>query len=435
MKRRTKGVLCVSAAMVLIVAGTVALRIRNDRAEVDREVAALRVLGVPTTAEQMHNLVTIPDADNAAAFYREAFASLEKHGKTMPAKARGGPDPTLAPRIRQWVLGNGPTLELARKASLKPGCDFGRKWELGIFLLLPEFAQLKTLVKLAVHRAGIDADAGRFEDAMGWLQVGQRVARHADEPILIGALVSIACDGMVHKELQRELELHGGSPKFRGVAATFLSRELERPAFARGLIGEVLAARVTVAQLRSGELKPEDVWMLSAGGEQSESTRMGPIVRLLFPLVSAQVEAKLLRRYRQAFEQLKSQSASLESQMRVGETLDRATVDDRSVSGRIAEVFVPVFAQVGVAIVKTEAMRRLSRVGLALWTVKAQTGHFPPKLPSQPWALDPYTNKPFVYRPSDKSFKLYSVGSNRRDEGGARVAQTRSDDVQYAPVK
>jgi hypothetical protein len=32
--------------------------------------------------------------------------------------------------------------------------------------------------------------------------------------------------------------------------------------------------------------------------------------------------------------------------------------------------------------------------------------------------IDPYTGKPLIYRQDGKSFKVYSVGINRKDDGG-----------------
>jgi hypothetical protein len=40
----------------------------------------------------------------------------------------------------------------------------------------------------------------------------------------------------------------------------------------------------------------------------------------------------------------------------------------------------------------------------------------PDYLPSVP--IDPYSGQPLVYRPQGESFLLYSVGQDRRDDGG-----------------
>lgn len=411
------------------------VRMRSDLGAVEREVTALRELGVPTTPAELRAVTSVPPDKNAAGLYLEAFASLAKHGKQMPSQSVLKTGETLESSVRAWVHAQAPTLDLVLQASRMPGCDFGRKWEQGALLLLPEFAQMKTLGKLAAQKARLEAAAGHYDEAMKWLGVGQAVARHADEPILIGALVSVAIDSIVHAELQREIEAYGSSRPFREAAAEFLARDEGQANLFRGLFGEVLFVRLTIAQLRSGELRMRDVMDMSAGGVPSNSGGTDSIARMLVPLVGPRVEATLLRRYRSAFETMREGKLSLESQMAAGNSLDNIAVADTSLSGKLAEVLAPVFAQAGNALVRPEVNRRLSLTGLALWEEEARTGRFPGSIPNQPWAVDPYSGKPFLYRPSPKSFVLYSVGANKLDEGGKRIVGSQSDDIQYASVK
>jgi hypothetical protein len=40
--------------------------------------------------------------------------------------------------------------------------------------------------------------------------------------------------------------------------------------------------------------------------------------------------------------------------------------------------------------------------------------------------IDPYSDKPLIYRPDGKSFVLYSVGHDGRDDGGRRRPEGES---------
>jgi hypothetical protein len=70
-------------------------------------------------------------------------------------------------------------------------------------------------------------------------------------------------------------------------------------------------------------------------------------------------------------------------------------------------------------------MARLLIVDLALREYHDDHGQYPTELSSlTPKYLakvpyDPFNGQPFVYRPTDKEFVLYSVGGDEKDNGGA----------------
>jgi hypothetical protein len=73
---------------------------------------------------------------------------------------------------------------------------------------------------------------------------------------------------------------------------------------------------------------------------------------------------------------------------------------------------------------RVTARIRLSRLGMALACHQAEHGGFPASLDAlmpliaDPGLTDPFTDAPFVYRPGENGFVLYSLGSNEQDDGG-----------------
>jgi hypothetical protein len=68
---------------------------------------------------------------------------------------------------------------------------------------------------------------------------------------------------------------------------------------------------------------------------------------------------------------------------------------------------------------------RVTRVGLALLRARRETGGFPASLKDIRKSLnaeDPYTGDPLVYRADGDRFILYSLGPDRRDDGGTSMA-------------
>lgn len=400
---------------------------REDR---DRELAALRALGTPTNAQEMRKLVAVDADDNAAPLYQKAFALLAKHGAQVPGPATVGAwSAADEARVRKWVADNRETLDVVKAAAQKPSCDFDRDWEEGFRMRLPEFADFKTLAKLIAKRAEIEAEAGRYSESMEWLDVGRAVARHADEPILIGMLVSIACESIVDAEFQRQLEVHGLQAPFRKAAAQFVARKQPLPCLDRGLGGEVIAATQFLDQVGSGEMSLRD---LGASEDASLSERF-VTAYLQVPMLRDGVAVKLLKHYRAAIEHVHNATDKTQSQLEAGRLLDNAALTDRSVSGRIVSIFLPVFAQAGAAGVALEAKRRMSRCALELWNRRAQSGRFPETLAPGPDSIDPFSGKPFVYQIDRGHVVLYSLGVNQNDDGGRRRGSS-ADDIPYAPT-
>lgn len=71
---------------------------------------------------------------------------------------------------------------------------------------------------------------------------------------------------------------------------------------------------------------------------------------------------------------------------------------------------------------------RLLYTALRLEAYRKTHGRYPSSLKElgdSPYFVDPFSNKPFVYRPQDNSYVLYSLGPNSIDDGGASFPEGR----------
>lgn len=71
---------------------------------------------------------------------------------------------------------------------------------------------------------------------------------------------------------------------------------------------------------------------------------------------------------------------------------------------------------------------RLLYTALHLEAYRKTHGRYPASLKElgdSPYFIDPFSNKPFVYRPQGKSYVLYSLGPNSIDDGGAPFPEGR----------
>jgi hypothetical protein len=87
-------------------------------------------------------------------------------------------------------------------------------------------------------------------------------------------------------------------------------------------------------------------------------------------------------------------------------------------------VEAPGFEAFGNSSARTDTYLRLVRLELALQKSRAALGHYPARLDElrngslKTIPLDPFTEKPFVYRRTPSGYLLYSLGRNLRDDGG-----------------
>ncbi len=398
---------------------------RNARAEVEREAAKLKALGIPTTPGEF--VRNVPLQQNAAPIYQRALTVSKALGSTKIQSFRGTSiKPEELVEYRRYVIDQAPALDLVREASEKPDCSWNRDWSLGPLLLLPEYAELKGFGKLAASRAYLEAESGNYEASMQWLMVGRRVASHAREPILIACLVSVAIDSIMLNEFQQQLCQYGDKPAFRVAAAKFLEQPVPLPSVREGMKGEVMLVRTTMAGIEQGRKGFDPSAMFGFGTEPDAQTK-AYMYAFRFPFVRAAIEAKSLKRYREMFEAIGEGGFKKEQQVMAD--LDTKIIADRSLLGTLAGIFYPVFAQAGQAMTRLEAQRRISKAALDIWDLKAKAGVFPKAFTA---SVDPFTDKPLVYKKAGDRFQLYSVGANKTDDGGmAKPGKPRTDDVEF----
>jgi hypothetical protein len=93
----------------------------------------------------------------------------------------------------------------------------------------------------------------------------------------------------------------------------------------------------------------------------------------------------------------------------------------------LAEIIIPTYDAIFDRVTDTHALQRVTMTALALRLYRKENGRYPenlqqlvPKyLPSV--LIDPYDGKPLRYRKLQKGFKVWSVGGNRKDDGGVKV--------------
>jgi hypothetical protein len=106
---------------------------------------------------------------------------------------------------------------------------------------------------------------------------------------------------------------------------------------------------------------------------------------------------------------------------------------DKSITGEgrgLAYALMPDMPRVRQIHVKMQADIRITRTGLALLASKADRGALPQTLAGfEPDDVrDPFSSAPLIYRPGAEGFVLYSIGPDKKDNGGSPKQDKQEED-------
>ena len=158
----------------------------------------------------------LPDRDNAALVYQQAFQAMgdsaswpKAYGEKWCNWVTAG-DTGFDPKddeLRAFLKQQAAALALLREAGDKPGCYFDRDYgRPSINMLLPELQRMREAARLLSLDARCKAADGNLRGALGDCRVMLAIAEHSgSEPLLISLLVSSAIDGTAMATLESTL--------------------------------------------------------------------------------------------------------------------------------------------------------------------------------------------------------------------------------------
>lgn len=408
-------------------AGELPAAIRDYRAE-----------GLPWAAADIASNVSA--ADNAAPLFRRAVAALPEEkvcdafGKSL---LEGGTE-KLLPRFD-------PALRLAHLAAERPRLDFARDWDLGPNLLLPEGARFKLFAKLLVARAEGRAVRGDDAGALADLEDARRLAALiGNEPVLISALVSVACDRIATAGAGRCLVTAAGDAGRLARYRRWLAAPASLPDLNRAFRGEVYLILVAARNLdRFGMgrgLLPAADFEVFAGEPEEGVVDPFPVMRHEGLPTNTRSKAYMARCL-QMFTELSRATHRLTDDMEaVGRHADAILTrhsESKGLSYRGSDVLFPVFSQFGRSNRVAGASRAIVLAFADALLQHAETGRWP----TSTSVRDPLGTAKLRIRFDGKRFRVWSVGRNGVNDGGlsrqeAYDAGKTSDDeiAAYPPI-
>ncbi len=390
----------------------------------NRELAAIRQKGEPLKLSEMAPLA-VPDAQNAALVYAQATKSLRFSAaeKTAFRTSERSRTPQMKRDIEAALGKNQKALDLTRRAASMPQCRFPNDYSTDnpLTLRFPYFVEMHELARLIAAQAKVEAKNRDTSGALRDVRALFGMSSHlSNGTTLIGFLVALSVETIAEQTLAQVLEngplTSTQAHAFRdSLAATDWNR-----VFQNGLLGERTFSLFVFNGLTGRTLKIDDV-VPSGDGSSSSLWTSYPLLLIWRPVLKLD-EVQSLRLWKKVL--LPSSTRPFpKSDPKVMDPISQA-LNDAPLYAIVTRALFPVFARAGENRDSLEVKRRQREIALSLAVYRTAKGKYPAHLSEiagvngKPLPLDPYAQKPFVYRVNEKSFLLYSVSVNRADNGG-----------------
>ena len=368
----------------------------------------------------------VPDVQNAAPLYQQAFAAIEAdptaQSQDTPLASPGTID-VSAPAVTDLLARHAATLDLLRRAADRDTCRFQRDWTRpSIDMLLPELQSMRQAARLLVLAVRREAADGNAADALhDAARIGQ-IGRHAaSEPILISSLVGLAIDSMALDALAQVL------PTFRKSDLALLDtpeiRDLitHQPAMASHFYGEEAFGLSIFASLSDRDLNVQDLGGM-VGGPQPFLLPVLPL-SILFRSFFLPTD---IAGYRSIMKTYQSTAAGSEPYPEAKKKMEAVEKEIRDHGpGMISSQIVPALGAVFRAQAQNVARHRAAAALVAATKQRLETGAVPTTFEEltarllPPVSRDPFTADGTLFmKRIDDALVVYSVGPDGEDDGG-----------------
>lgn len=424
------GVRIVLILVVLVVAAwsiwnySVGRALRN---EIDR----IRTAGEPVTFRDLTaSLKKVDRANDAGPSYAAALELLRGRGKGKDAEIEKGLDKAAKDHVRpssellaeaeQLLEENRMALELIDIGRDLPGCNYDLGLDYGLSFVLPRLGAARGTAKMNSLRTRVLAFQGKGNEASRSVLSSLRMLRMFDrQPILIHHLVRVACLSLVLDDIPIILEFAHPSPD----VMQELEDELLQAEKSMNLKRVWIAERVYSLEIMRNLISSPRI-LDAALQDRPPIAESWPNSFALSPFVRSM-----------ALDHIRTYSKWIEASVNDWpEALDAIEEsDEESWIGMFARMLRPSIERAVVLTGSSIAEVRSARLALMIERYRRSKGSLPAKLEEVEAASggelprDPFTGRGLIYLKTSDGYKVYSVGENRKDDGGKLIGRKAND--------
>jgi hypothetical protein len=359
----------------------------------------------------------VPDRENAALLYQEAFEHLPDPERVPPLfrdkAANGWKDYDRAafdPKdkdLREYLRTQERGLVLVRQAAAMPGCSFDHDYSLGFAMPIPEMTRLPHAATLLAYDALVKAADGDSRAALADVAAIYGVASHMTEPVLIAVKVAAGIEMTAGRVLRDVIEL--SKPAAADLAQLPLADTVSyRRAVRRAMVTEETAfGLAAITGIAAG-----DADLIHAARSVFSAANVSLLASPLYRVFFLDDDLAAYRRVMQDIHQLVAKP--YHEARAEWEAFDKSWQRHRR--GILTAFLAPSVQRLVVIATEADAERSLVHTAVALTAYKAKTGSYPAKLdalvpeylPRVP--LDPFSGRSLRLKRDGAEAVIYSVG-------------------------
>jgi len=439
----------IAIAVAILLFGVMGLRLywgRVAERELQQEFARIQAAGRPVEPQDF-DPKPVKDVDNAAYYYLEAesvmVATAPISGLAINEVNRDKGE-ILSGRlddVAELIEANQEALRLARHARGLEGVDWGLPVRSPMSnRLLPSIRAHRQLAKLlsmnAQYQSAVGNPAGAYESLLDIIRLARAVA---EEPSLLGFLVSVSIDSMAVRALSETLpDLpptasgeagdNSRAADLRTAIDLLIANLVDDDFIKKSLIRSICyerAVSIDSVRLQFGTLANADL----GGAPPPTISTTGTAV--IGPLLKLEIARVLRPSFDALLEAAEKPDWPAASRCIAGIDIDNATFPPiTSMLKSMLKSMLAIPSERAFDLrFRLSAERRLTGAMLAVWLYAVDRGHPPTTLqelvpdyldaiPADPFSADGHSIR---YDPDSDPPILYSVGMNGSDDGGILV--------------
>ena len=312
-----------------------------------------------------------------------------------------------------------PTMtKLTKAAKERPLCRFDINYEAHFGALLPHLSTYRNLMRSFTLRALAHLANDDPESALADVRMCLFLAESIrDEPFLISQLVRISCLQMALQPVWEGLQGEDWNPKQLAVMEKQLAVIDLLEGYRISILGEREIANLAIAPWHSNPKLMEEQ-LAPLDGEPTE------VIDLASSNWIYQNQMRLNEMHVK-YSQRVVDTKARRIHPNIGATFE-AMIEARKAKPDyvLSSMLLPSVGKVATRIGFAQTAVDHARIACLLEIQKLEHKKYPAQLTrlKAPVPNDPYTGKPYVYKPDPKGrYELYGVGRNQKDEGGKVV--------------
>jgi len=402
-------------------------------------------------ASRIHSLLDNPSDPNFTKNREELAIETGKRISTVLRMKPLAANPAQKQFAKTWIADRGQALDMVTSAGRKP--YYWRQYQTGsdgsmFSILMPRLSPMRNIAIILRWRANLHAENADFDKAFSDIETCYRLGRHLKtNKIIIEQLVGIAIEAVATETVRDILGSHQLTASQLETLQFEVEQIIKNERFTVDFQGEKLMILDEIQRCftRSGHLYiprlaavGQDYQPVSSEGSLVMETVVSPerwlgAMKVLFAHPDKDQTRKQANKLYDFFQQMADKTPA---KIRAEGINIKRQIQQIIKGNTFLEIWCPAYERLIELSHRGACQVKAAIAVIAVLRYRLEKGTLPDSLEQlirqnylNELPIDPYADKPLIYRRTRDSFTLYSVGENFTDDGG-KPGRDRKGNVQ-----